>query len=247
VEYRGCRVAYESYGPDKTDWRKVQRLKANDRRGFRVPDTYLVKVRREEAARKREEDRKAAKTAMLTNTTSTVTPSPRTTREATPGKNRDGGVNGRGRAVKSKSGSVLYGADGHASGRRKAEDSDRADREAWAGRKFKSAYASMVALPDKVKPNDRAMAQTVLMRVRAAIDRGGWTRTENARLHRMEFDWELRATGKDPTFKRHGWSSNGKLGDTKDIFGWSAMANTIYEAEKRADKLKWERRVKRGF
>lgn len=119
-----------------------------------------------------------------------------------------------------------FGGDGYASFRRRAEDSDRADREAW-GKPFRAAYASMLALPRVVNANDTKTAGQILERVEAALARGHWTRGEWARLTRMRGVWGSRAGGRDITFKLKGWRAKGNMGDTTKVRGWAAIRKEL--------------------
>ena len=92
---------------------------------------------------------------------------------------------------------------------RGAECADRADREAYAGRHYKSAYAHIVCLPDFVAPGDRTTAYSILHRIEAAIVKGGWTANEWNRLHAMQRMWSARYHGTDLVFNLRGWRKKG--------------------------------------
>lgn len=102
----------------------------------------------------------------------------------------------------------LWGGDGHASSRRQAEDTDRADRLAW-GYRFRSAYSGLLHLPASVNRADYEAARHILGRIREAVAQGGWTRAEWRRLRVLEERWAARAAGRDPTFNQHGWRAHG--------------------------------------
>lgn len=88
-----------------------------------------------------------------------------------------------------------------------AEFSDRAERA--AGRKLKSAYAHLVALPRVVSAGDTATAAAILNRIDQCIDKGGWTKNEWARLHKLRDAWAARAHRQDVSFNLRGWRQQG--------------------------------------
>lgn len=93
--------------------------------------------------------------------------------------------------------------------RRQAEFSDHDDRAAW-GAKFKSAYAHIIMLPDKVAPGDKSEARAILGRIEYCMEqKGKWTRNEWSRLVKMRDAWEARATGADVGFLLRGWAAQG--------------------------------------
>lgn len=90
-----------------------------------------------------------------------------------------------------------------------AEISDRIERERWVGRKFRSPYAHLVAIPAIVRAGDTATAKSVLYRIEAVMEKGGWTRNEWARIHKLRQAWEKRAAGQDVGFMLRGWKRKG--------------------------------------
>lgn len=163
------------------------------------------------------------------------------------------GTQGTGHSVKTHSGKgtpvrqvPVYGGDGAASFRRKAQDSDAEDRKAWAGRQYGSAYAAMVNLPESVNAKDYAQARLILTRVRKAIDRGHWTKSENGRLHRIEAQWQARAEGRNATFNLRGWKRMSG-GDNRPVQGWAAISSILDEEQRKQMKARFEKRGKRGF
>lgn len=106
-----------------------------------------------------------------------------------------------------KSAHSAYGQDAdNPRPRSRIEAADQDERQAWHGRVVRSAYAAIVALPQRVDPDDTAVAREILGRIRRAIDRGHYTRNEWRRLHAMEEAWGRRATGHDLRFRQVGWS-----------------------------------------
>lgn len=61
----------------------------------------------------------------------------------------------------------------------------------------RSAYHSIVGDSPEVKRGDTTTASLHLVRIRKAIDTGGWTRSEWRRLRLLEAKWAVRAAGKD--------------------------------------------------
>jgi len=100
---------------------------------------------------------------------------------------------------------------------RGAETADRADRTAYAGRRYKSAYSHLISLPDIVAPGDRAAAHRVVQDVERAIEVGGWTTNEWNRLRRMQQAWTMRYLGLDPGFNLRGWRRQGTGHHTPEI------------------------------
>jgi hypothetical protein len=92
---------------------------------------------------------------------------------------------------------------------RGAESADRMERAAWPGRSYRSAYSSIVQLPDVVHNGDRAAAHAIHDRILKAIEIGGWTTNEWNRLHKLEETWRMRAAGKDTAFNLRGWKRQG--------------------------------------
>lgn len=88
---------------------------------------------------------------------------------------------------------------------RAAEAFERVEREAhpaqWAHR---SAFSHIVGDPVQLGPGDVVGARTKLDAIMRAIDKGGWTRNEWARLHRMRKTWQARADGLDMRFNTVG-------------------------------------------
>jgi hypothetical protein len=97
---------------------------------------------------------------------------------------------------------------------RSTEAADRADREASPGHRlhrlglapapagpyYRSAYLGIVGENPECLPGDLTTAREVLQRIEIAIGRGGWTRNEWRRLHRMHAKWKARADGTDARF-----------------------------------------------
>lgn len=184
------------------------------------------------------------KRAMLERTphSAPYTAHPATGGEATPVKNRTGSGGGQKGSIVLPGAGPVYGCDGYGSNRRQAEDSDAADRKAWAGRKYRAAYSSLLNLPVAVRAGDRGMAGFILGRVRGLLERGGWTRSENRRLWEMERAWARRAAGKDPTFNHKGWRADGRLGDCRAAVGWAGIARTLAEAVAELDRKRGRKR-----
>lgn len=97
---------------------------------------------------------------------------------------------------------------GHSDHLRGHEASDRAEREAY-GRELPAAYRHLLGPTPVLHAGDREGARTFLTRVEDAINMGGWTRSEWARLYRMRDKWRKRATGADPRFDVAGNKSKG--------------------------------------
>lgn len=83
---------------------------------------------------------------------------------------------------------------------------EREEREARGitpadyGRKWKSAYRSLIGEVPLCGPGELGKARAFLERVRQAIEAGGWTPAENRRLWKMKRVWEARVSGHDPRF-----------------------------------------------
>ncbi len=92
----------------------------------------------------------------------------------------------------------------------------RDEQKAHPWQKPRSGYMGIVGENPDVDPGDH---RTPLMKVRAikeAIDRGGWTRAENRRLHKMLKKWTLRLEGKDVRFRIGGNTKGRKWGEFTD-------------------------------
>lgn len=98
--------------------------------------------------------------------------------------------------------------DGFMRSGRGAETADRMDREAW-GRTYKSAYAHHLQMPERVEAGDYEMARTILYRIQAQVEKGGWTTNEWLRLHALEKAWGNRGAGRDLQFNMRGWQRKG--------------------------------------
>lgn len=95
---------------------------------------------------------------------------------------------------------------------RGAEWADRAERKAWKGSGYRSAYAHLIEMPTEVGAGDITTAYRVKSQILMAMDKGGYTTNEWNRLHGMLSAWEGRALGTDVGFMLRGWK---KAGDGK--------------------------------
>lgn len=77
---------------------------------------------------------------------------------------------------------------------------DSATRKAYPGIVLRSCYLSIVGECPKLKPNDKIGAQSVVNRIDIALEKGGWTKNENKRLHEQRRKWVERAHGRDHRF-----------------------------------------------
>lgn len=92
---------------------------------------------------------------------------------------------------------------------RGAETCDHREREAWPSVRLGSAYIALVDLPSSVRAGDWTHARAITKRIEGAIEQGGWTAAEAARLHKMQEAWAVRAAGADPVFNIKGWQRKG--------------------------------------
>jgi hypothetical protein len=85
-----------------------------------------------------------------------------------------------------------------------AERGDQQDRTTRPGF-WSAAYWPMLGGTAPVcGPGDHSSARAFLLRLEAAIDRGGWTRNEWRNLHKLYYVWSRRANGEDPRFEHVG-------------------------------------------
>jgi hypothetical protein len=91
---------------------------------------------------------------------------------------------------------------------------ERAEREAYE-RPYPAAYRYLLGPSPSLLAGDTVGARSLLAgdtvgaraylsRIEAAIEQGGWTRSEARRLRRLRDKWRARATGTDPRFKEVG-------------------------------------------
>ncbi len=52
-------------------------------------------------------------------------------------------------------------------------------------------------------------AKTILERIDAALEQGGWASNERTKLGKLSKAWTERAYGRDARFNRFGWSAKG--------------------------------------
>lgn len=79
------------------------------------------------------------------------------------------------------------------------ELSDREEREA-RGKDLSAAYRYILGPTPKCLPSDHLTAKIYLTRIEQAVEQGGWTRSEWARLRALRAKWKARAGGRDPRF-----------------------------------------------
>lgn len=84
-----------------------------------------------------------------------------------------------------------------------AERADREEREAH-GRELPAAYRHMIGPTPNCLPGDKESARIYHNRILAAIEHGGWTRSEWQRLYKLRDKWKARAEGTDQRFKEVG-------------------------------------------
>lgn len=94
-------------------------------------------------------------------------------------------------------------------GANSARHSDLRDQH-WSRTPYRSAYHALLG-PRPSAPGDFEGARQYLARINAALDRGGWTKTERNRLYELRVTWERRARGQDARFRRVGLRP-GRLG-----------------------------------
>lgn len=82
-----------------------------------------------------------------------------------------------------------------------AEDGDRIERETRPGFWTSAFWPMLGGQAPQCAAGDRRTARLFLARIEAAIDRGGWTRNEWRRLHKLYEVWSRRANGQDPRFE----------------------------------------------
>lgn len=97
---------------------------------------------------------------------------------------------------------------------------------------MQSAYHSIVGDSPEVKRGDVAVAVLHLVRIRRAIDVGGWTRSEWRRLRTLEAKWALRASGKDLRYNMVGTSKCGLTAEQHRII--SAFEHIKFTPESKA-------------
>lgn len=97
---------------------------------------------------------------------------------------------------------------------RPAERADRHEREQH-GRNLPAAYRHLIGLTPQCKAGDRVTARAYLTRIEAAIEHGGWTRSEWRRLYKLRDKWQARATGRDPRYDEIGNASGGVRSDVQ--------------------------------
>ncbi len=83
------------------------------------------------------------------------------------------------------------------------ERADREEREA-TGKTLRATYYYLLGPIPNCRFGDRQAAKLYLLRIEAAIDHGGWTRSEAMRLRKMRAKWKARAEGNDPRFNEVG-------------------------------------------
>ena len=76
------------------------------------------------------------------------------------------------------------------------------------------------------RPRDRDTAKAFLLRIEAAIERGGWTRNEWRNLHQLHERWSARAHGLDPRFEEVG-TAPGRLDRDKEA--WIRRRRRIFK------------------
>lgn len=89
------------------------------------------------------------------------------------------------------------------------ESEDAATRRAWPGVRLRSTYLQITGGTPELRPDDRAGAWVMVRRIDAALEKGGWTKNENRRLHGMREKWLARANGQDLRFRVMGNKSGG--------------------------------------
>ena len=98
----------------------------------------------------------------------------------------------------------LYEYNGHGGNRVPClvRRSDLQDIDGHPGhRPFRAAYRALLGGDTPIcAPGDVAMAASILYRIRAAIERGGWSGSEWGSLHQLRRKWEARARGEDLRF-----------------------------------------------
>jgi hypothetical protein len=105
---------------------------------------------------------------------------------------------------------------GYSNRQRGAEIEDREHRLTHPhSPQLRSAYWSIVGDVPQLRPGDREGAKAVLHRVRAAIARGRWKRSEWRRLYGMEKKWLERSEGRDVRFNLFGNRNFGLTADQK--------------------------------
>lgn len=72
-----------------------------------------------------------------------------------------------------------------------------------------ASFRYLVGPAPKLNRADFTGARAHLTRILSAIEYGGWTRSEWARLYRMRDKWMARATGQDPRFNEIGNRTGG--------------------------------------
>ena len=114
---------------------------------------------------------------------------------------------------------------------------DRSEiEERAAGRRYRHAYYTIVGDPPQLAPGDREGARAFLRRIEEAIERGGWTRWEWARLYRMRQRWRDRAEGRDPRFELAG-TKPGRLPRKIE----TQIALEREQLDRQAHRLRWRR------
>lgn len=101
--------------------------------------------------------------------------------------------------------------EGRAGGlhKRGAEIDDEQHRRAYPSQALRSTYLALVGENPDVGAGDHASASAYVRRIDEALERGGWTRGEWARLYAKREMWARRASGWDPRFEVVGNRSGG--------------------------------------
>lgn len=88
---------------------------------------------------------------------------------------------------------------------REVDRQDRDDRDksfgGATGGTWRRTYVSEVGETPTLQGGDHEGARSYLTLIEGLIERGGWTKSENAGLHKLKRKWKLRAEGWDPVFE----------------------------------------------
>jgi hypothetical protein len=94
------------------------------------------------------------------------------------------------------------------------------------GKRWKAAYRAVIGAKPECGPGEHGKAAGYLWRIQRAIEDGGWTPSENNRLHALERKWRERAEGRDARFEVVGtYRGRPGAGERREIHDRKVLAD----------------------